>query len=395
MTSVTVQRWISDQQRELFCKFFKPLMEQSSGWLVYEIDDNMSDLAIPKYNRGRQAFVGEKIQNNIRQMLNAADFVTVTTDYLKESYHRLYGVPYENMIAIPNFLPKYLFGDRYRPEEKLEQFKKNKNRPRIGIVSSLSHYNVDNVREDDRGKACRLTKREDGSEAWLAEDNVEVPFENTRPIEDDIDEIMDCIRSTVDQFQWVFFGYCPPKLEDLRRKGKIEYHGGVPIYNYPGVFDNLKLQAVVAAITKTEFNFCKSFIKTMECAALGVPCFATNCEPYSRVMPAAQLFDTGDELKEKLAKLKFSSSGVYHDIIQRQWQWLNTPHDEGDFTAEKGRRIKNFWLEDNLNVWIDLFRLRQKGMTVSLRRYVQQREERARQEEQNTIARNDNISITK
>ena len=53
-------------------------MDANSGWLVYEIDDNMSDQCIPKYNRGRKAFEGEHIQSNIKKMLNAADFITVT-----------------------------------------------------------------------------------------------------------------------------------------------------------------------------------------------------------------------------------------------------------------------------------------------------------------------------
>lgn len=52
-------------------------------------------------------------------MLQAADFVTVTTDYIKQYYHKNYDVPLENIIAIPNLLPKYLFGDRYNKEVKL------------------------------------------------------------------------------------------------------------------------------------------------------------------------------------------------------------------------------------------------------------------------------------
>ena len=48
-----------------------------------------------------------------------ADFVTVTTDYLKNFYHKHYGVPLENIISIPNLLPKWWFGDRYDPEKKV------------------------------------------------------------------------------------------------------------------------------------------------------------------------------------------------------------------------------------------------------------------------------------
>lgn len=155
MNTVTVQRWISDQHMEIFFKRLKPLMDRVGGWLIYEIDDNMSDKAIPKFNRGRKAFEGEHIQGNIRQMLQNSDFVTVTTDYLKQRYHEMYDVPLENIIAVPNLLSKFWFGDRYDPDKKVNEFQKNKRKPRIGIVSSLSHFNIDNVRETEDGKACR------------------------------------------------------------------------------------------------------------------------------------------------------------------------------------------------------------------------------------------------
>lgn len=132
------------------------------------------------------------------------------------------------------------------------------------------------------------------------------------------------------------FGYCPPKIQDLASKHKIEVHGGVPLLNYASMLENLQLQAIVAPIADIEFNRCKSFIKTMECAAIGVPLFASNYEPYSRVMDKRQLFTTGAELKDKLMKLKFGTSGegsagAYRKIIEQQWHWLNSPCKEGDF----------------------------------------------------------------
>ena len=145
--------------------------------------------------------------------------------------------------------------------------------------------------------------------------------------------------------------------------------------NYASVFYNLQLQAVVSPIKKTEFNFCKSHIKTMECAALGVPLFATRCLPYSRVMPDDQLFDSSDELKEKLEKLKWTSSHIYEDKIEKQWKWLNSPCKEGDFF------IRNYWLEDNLqNVWLPLFKMRQKGVKISLKNFISQYDRRKEEE---------------
>ena len=105
----------------------------------------------------------------------------------------------------------------------------------------------------------------------------------------------------------------------------------------------------------------------MECAALGIPLFATNCLPYNRVMEKRFLFDTADELKQKLTALKFESPNHYRSIIESQWKWLNSPCDEGDF------HLNNYWLEDNMaNVWIPLSKMRQKGLCISYKSFSQQ-----------------------
>lgn len=412
MNSVTVQRWISDSQTNMITHFFKPLLDANTGWLFYEIDDLMFDgtvldestrefiekkygtavvNSIPYFNRGRAAFEGKQIQSNIKTMLNAADFVTVTTDYLKEVYHDVYGVPLENIIAVPNLLPKYMFGDRYEPSKKVKQFEKAKPKKklRIGIVSSLSHFNIDNVRIDKDGKAVREQKQSDGTSKWINSDKVEVKFEDTAKITDDFDEIASVVRQTVNDFQWVCFGYCPPQIKDLADAKKIEVHGGVPIMSYSSMLENLQLQAIVAPIAKTAFNFCKSFIKTMEAAAIGVPLLATNCLPYSRVMQRDQLFDDAAELKKRLDELQCMSSETYRNLIERQWKWLNSPCREGDFN------LRNYWLEDNLNVHIDMFRLRSKTLQISMNSFAQQYEARKKKVVEDTIFKNENILITK
>ena len=384
ITSITVQRWITSEQTNVMKKFFKPICDANCGWLIYEIDDNMSDKYIPLFNRGRAAFEGDVIQNNIKEMLNISDFVTVTTDYLKEFYHKEYDVPLENIIAIPNLLPRYLFGDRFELEKKVNQFKTFKAKPRIGIVSSLSHYNIDNVREDLNGKAVRKTKKPDGTEIWINEDKQEISEDQTRIITDDIDEIIDGIRQTVKEFQWVFFGYLPPKLQDLADKKLVEVYSGVPIMNYASRFEQLNLQAVIAPIKNMEFNRCKSFIKYMECASLGVPCFASNYLPYNRIMPESQLFSSSQDLVEKLRKLKFASVGLYSQIILSQWKWLNSPTHEGDFD------LKNFWLEDNIDIWLDLFRMRQKTVNMPLSYFVKQRNQRLEEEKKHLVFNGEN-----
>lgn len=68
---------------------------------------------IPLYNKGREAFESEEVQSSIKDMLNAADIVIVTTKHLKEYYNKKYGVPMDNLLAVPNMLPKWWFGGKY------------------------------------------------------------------------------------------------------------------------------------------------------------------------------------------------------------------------------------------------------------------------------------------
>lgn len=384
MNTVMVQRWISDHHRDIFQNFLKPVCEGTRTWLIYEIDDAMHYEEIPLFNRGRPAFANPKTQDNIKYMLNAADLVIVTTTHIKGYYHSKYGVPLENIVAVPNLLPRWWFGDRYDPERSVELFRKNKNKPRIGIVSSLSHYNVSGTRISPDGKACNVHKEKDGTEVWKDQDGNVVDFQITQPITDDLDEILDTIIQTMDDVQWVFFGYTPPKLEKYIKAKKIECHGGVPILNYPSRFQSLNLQMVVAPIKDMEFNLCKSHIKFLECCALGIPLLASRLVPYDGTVPDKFLFSSGDELKSKILEMKFVSAGVYRNIIETNWKWLNSSKPDGDYV------IRNGWLEDNMDIWMQIFKMRQKGPKISLKDFLRKMDETRSKNDQNVIYHGDN-----
>lgn len=87
-------------------------------------------------------------------------------------------------------------------------------------------------------------------------------------------------------------------------------------------------------------------------------------------------------MKSKLYELKCASTEKYKGIIEHQWRWLNSPCREGDFN------LKNFWMEDNLQIYVDLLRLRQKTLPVSLKAFITQYEARKAQEAANTIFKN-------
>jgi len=58
------------------------------------------------------------------------------------------------------------------------------------------------------------------------------------------------------------------------------------------------------------------------------------------------------------------STESYKSLIERQWKWLNAPCKEGDFN------LKNFWMEDNLNIYIDMMKMRSKTLQISFNSFV-------------------------
>lgn len=145
-------------------------------------------------------------------MLNVSDLVVVTTHHIKEYYHNKYGVPMEKLVAVPNLLPRWWYGDRYDPLKKLEQFRHFKSRPRVGLISSLSHYNIMNQLD-----------------------------ENGNVVKDDFDVIADVVRQTADDFQWIVVGYAPPQIKDLVESKKVLCCECLPILSYPSAIEQLQL----------------------------------------------------------------------------------------------------------------------------------------------------------
>ena len=359
-----VQRLVNKHQEKLFNGLIVPYSNMFSFWTVYNIDDAMHYNDIVHYNRGRCAYADNETQNQITRMLNNSDFVLTTTDYIKNYYNRTYGVPLENIICIPNYLPKWWIGGMYDKEKAVDNFRKNKQRPRIGIISSLSHYNIDKILEDKDNVVVTVKKDENGVEHYINENGIEVKREDCHIAKDDLDLILTTIKKTVDEFQWIIFGYVPEQLKEYVENRKILIHPGVSILNYPNVLHNLNLNAVVAPVIDCEFNRCKSNIKYLECCATGLPLFASDIVPYQRCVPESRRFKDADDLYNKLMKFKGISAHVFEDIIESQWRWLNSKHNEC------GIESPNWWLEDNLHPWIKLFSMRPKPSLLSFGQYL-------------------------
>ena len=84
---------------------------------------------------------------------------------------------------------------------------------------------------------------------------------------------------------------------------RIEFHPWVPVDAHPYKQAGLNVDIGVIPLANNEFNPCKSPIKFLEYAALGIPVIASNIPPYSDVIDNMQtgiLYNDARDFREKL-----------------------------------------------------------------------------------------------
>jgi len=321
---VHVQRQVSDAQCDLFLKFLKPLSNAIGFHLIYNIDDCVGYDQIPAYNASRDVFSNKRFFENIKNIMNACDFVVVTTDLLKQYYIDYFNVKSENIVVIPNYLPRWWIGETYNLQRQERIYQDTINRPKIGLPLSSSHYDV---------------KNQNGGV-------------------DDITHICDFVRATHKKYLWSFTCHAPKQLEDLYRDGKIEVVPGSDLLNYPRELWRRNLTAIIAPLQDNTFNRCKSNIKYLESSALGIPGVYQDLPCYSPY--TEHVFTDANKLQNQLDNL-FRDKQKYMKIIK-----------ENRHVVDYGKtNIKYFergaWLEKNLSKWYELFSLQQKTLKFDLR----------------------------
>ena len=320
--TIRVQRQVNDIQAQYFLNVLKKISNSQGQWIIYEIDDVIGYEDIPEYNLAKDAFKNKFFFSNVKSMLHASDLITVTTEALKMYYVEKFEVEAEKVIVIPNYLPRWWIGEVFSNVKnwQVQNMKENRNRPRIGLPLSGSHYNM---------KAGNTAK-------------------------DDISGLLDFIRSTVKQYNWCFIGHCPPELEDLAKDKKIEIQPGSDLLNYPRELWRRKFQAIVAPLQDNIFNRCKSNIKLLESWAIGIPCIAQDLECYNKYTD--YVFKDVNGLQNQLDRV-FKTKEGYEKIIRANRDII----DFGDSNSSNG-----WWIEKNLRKWIDIYTLPQRTMNVNL-----------------------------
>lgn len=238
-TVIQFQRSATRPHLEYYELVRRKLKILSRSALIYEIDDDVYN--IPEWNFAKDYYKG--LLPHISEMISRADGVTVSTETLKQFYSKFNS----NITVIPNHLPRFTWG--------ATEFSSNDyDRPKIVYPCSSNHFAV--------------KKGTVGGDIG--------------PV------LMDYIRRSTDDWDWIFVGGCPHELEDLIKAKKITRYGWYSVYEYPRFLKSLKADIGIAPLEMLEFNRSKSNIKALEFTALGIPGVYTRIEPYNNMSLQAQ-----------------------------------------------------------------------------------------------------------
>ena len=260
--AIRAQRQATTPQKE-FIKFLKSIQPQYKFKLIYEVDDVVFREDIPDYNKFKTAFVSDEIRNNVVEIINMCDEVSVTCNYMRDLYQRRTGK--KEITVIPNFPAKFWIGHYYDQARITSLYEKNKKKPRILYAGSGAHFDV----------------------------------ENRTGQKDDFEHVLKAIIDSRKKYQWVFMGAFPPPLRPYIQNGDIEFHPWQRLYNYPEKIHELGVQMMVAPLQDNPFNKAKSDLKYIEACAYGLP---AACQDLCTYEDAEIKFKTGDEMMDCIAK---------------------------------------------------------------------------------------------
>ena len=285
LSAVRVQRQVTPVQLD-FIKVIKEKSKRLGFKLLYDIDDIFVLEDIPKYNAFRGAYDNAKLQASAKKIMSMADTVTVPCEEMK-SYYEQYN---KNVKIIKNYAPKFWLDNLYDKDKVLQEWGNTtkKKKPKIMYAGSAAHYDVKN---------------------------------NNNGI-DDLSHVLDVIRKTKNDYEWIFMGAIPPGLTDLARAKKITVYTWQNIYNLPRFVKDLNVNIFIAPLNDNVFNRCKSDIKILEAGAYGVPCICQDLPTYKQ---SPLKFNTGDELHDHIKSLLgdvdvyMNMSKKYNDILQDRW----------------------------------------------------------------------------
>jgi len=204
--------------------------------IMLGIDDLVSNLT--SKSALRRGFAKD-MRSRLRRSLSVCDRFVVSTQPLLDIYHDFHS----DIQVVPNSLQD----DLWLTVEK-KMVPRDSGKPRVGWVGGCSH---------------------DGDLAYM----------------------IDVVKETADEVDWVFMGMCPDEIRDDIK----EFHEGVALNLYPQKVAELDLDLAVAPLEPHPFNECKSNLRLLEYGIMGWPVICSKLAPYIENNPPVTYADVEDK----------------------------------------------------------------------------------------------------
>lgn len=292
------------------------MAHSSSTQIILSIDDLLNGYKIPNYIGASSVYRQSEVTRCIHDMCELADRIVTTTPTLRDEMSEFFQVQSYKWHLLPNF-PSFNWLGRLFNLSRLVDAHKTiclSRKIRIGVISSLSHYSKD------------ICKANDAS----AKDDLSI-------VEDALPHLNDI------HIQWVLTTNKDNKIHE--RLPDSEVNDMCLIKDYPTYISNLNLDLVVVPLLDSDFNNCKSNIKLLECAALGIPCIASRSKAYDGFADESMQFKDGKELAERIRWFLSWSDKRHRDYITSEYtRFYEKPSNYF------GLKIPSYWLDANVDI---------------------------------------------
>jgi len=220
-------------------------------------------------------------RSRMRKALSYCDRLVVSTQYLADSFTDMI----DDIRVIPNRLDREQW-------LHLTSHRRQSSKPRVGWVGAQQHQG-------------------------------------------DLEILIDVVRQTANEFDWIFMGMCPEELKPHIK----EFHDFVPIQQYPTAMAGLNLDLAVAPLEQHPFNEGKSNLRLLEYGVLGWPVVCTDIYPFQ------------------------SYDAPVTRVPNETQAWINAIREytnDLDVAAEAGDKlrewvIRDFILQDHLPEYLEAF----------------------------------------
>ncbi len=236
----------------------------SQSFKVFDLDDLKTQVPDSSSNK---PFIFKDIKHRLRKGLSFCDRLIVSTEPLKNAYEHLI----DDVIVVPNRLEKSRWIN-------LEPERNKQEKPRVGWVGAQQHQG-------------------------------------------DLKILIDVIKATYREIDWVFFGMC---LNELRPY-IAEEHDFVAPNEYPAKMASLKLDLAVAPLEQHAFNEAKSNLRLLEYGILGWPVVCTDIYPYQNAPVDRVANETNQWIEAIMDHVKDRKGTRKKGIKLRNWvleKWI-------------------------------------------------------------------------